>query len=116
MFMNTGFQFFGRPGMGSWLTYGLGSEASDLPGFVVLLSGENEPDGGKACSGSGFLPTVYQGVQFQSAGDPVLFLTNPEGVSPELRRQSLDTRSEEHTSELQSPCNLVCRLLLEKKN
>ncbi len=91
MFMNTGFQFFGRPSMGSWLTYGLGSEASDLPGFVVLLSGENEPDGGKACWGSGFLPTVYQGVQFRSAGDPVLFLTNPEGVSPELRRQSLDT-------------------------
>jgi hypothetical protein len=77
--------------MGSWLTYGLGSEASDLPGFVVLLSGENEPDGGKACWGSGFLPTVYQGVQFRSRGDPVLFLTNPEGVSPELRRQSLDT-------------------------
>jgi hypothetical protein len=91
MFMNTGFQFFGRPSVGSWLTYGLGSEASDLPGFVVLLSGENEPDGGKACWGSGFLPTVYQGVQFRSAGDPVLFLTNPEGVSPELRRQSLDS-------------------------
>ena len=91
MFMNTGFQFFGRPSMGSWLTYGLGSEASDLPGFVVLLSGENEPDGGKACWGSGFLPTVYQGVQFRSGGDPVLFLTNPDGVSPELRRQSLDT-------------------------
>ena len=84
MFMNTGFQFFGRPSMGSWLTYGLGSEASDLPGFVVLLSGENEPDGGKACWGSGFLPTVYQGVQFRSGADPVLFLTNPDGVSPEL--------------------------------
>jgi hypothetical protein len=91
MFMNTGFQFFGRPSLGSWLTYGLGSEASDLPGFVVLLSGENEPDGGKACWGSGFLPTVYQGVQFRSAGDPVLFLMNPKGVNPELRRQSLDT-------------------------
>jgi len=72
------------------MTYGLGSECRDLPGFVVLLSGENEPDGGKACWGSGFLPTVYQGVQFRSAGDPVLFLTNPQGVSPELRRQSLD--------------------------
>ena len=91
IFMNTGFQIFGRPSMGSWLTYGLGSESSDLPGFVVLLSGENDPDGGKACWGSGFLPTVYQGVQFRSAGDPVLFLTNPEGVSPEARRQSLDT-------------------------
>jgi hypothetical protein len=91
MFMNTGFQFFGRPSLGSWLTYGLGSEARDLPGFVVLLSGENEPDGGKACWGSGFLPTVYQGVQFRSSGDPVLYLTNPKGVSPEIRRQSLDT-------------------------
>ncbi|MGO9274026.1 MAG: DUF1501 domain-containing protein [Terriglobia bacterium] len=91
IFMNTGFQIIGRPAMGSWMTYGLGSECADLPGFVVLLSGENEPDGGKACWGSGFLPTIYQGVQFRSKGDPVLFLTNPEGVSPELRRQSLDT-------------------------
>ena len=90
IFMNTGFQIFGRPSMGSWMTYGLGSECTDLPGFVVLLSGENEPDGGKACWGSGFLPTVYQGVQFRSKGDPVLFLTNPEGVPVETRRQSLD--------------------------
>ncbi len=90
IFMNTGFQIVGRPSFGSWMTYGLGSECRDLPGFVVLLSGENEPDGGKACWGSGFLPTVYQGVQFRSKGDPVLFLTNPEGVSPSERRQSLD--------------------------
>ena len=65
--------------MGSWLTYGLGSESSDLPGFVVLLSGENAPDGGKSCWGSGFLPTVYQGVEFRSKGDPVLFVSNPDG-------------------------------------
>lgn len=90
IFMNTGFQIIGRPSMGSWMTYGLGSECTDLPGFVVLLSGENEPDGGKACWGSGFLPTVYQGVQFRSKGDPVLFLTNPEGVSSQTRRESLD--------------------------
>ena len=90
IFMNTGFQIIGRPSMGAWTTYGLGSECQDLPGFVVLLSGENDPDGGKACWGSGFLPTVYQGVQFRSQGDPVLFLTNPAGVSPEVRRQSLD--------------------------
>jgi hypothetical protein len=90
IFMNTGFQIIGRPSMGAWLTYGLGSECRDLPGFVVLLSGENDPDGGKACWGSGFLPTVYQGVQFRSQGDPVLFLTNPAGVSPERRRQALD--------------------------
>ncbi len=90
IFMNCGFQLIGRPSMGSWLTYGLGSEARDLPGFVVLLSGENQPDGGKSCWGSGFLPTVYQGVEFRSKGDPVLFLTNPAGVSAESRRASLD--------------------------
>jgi hypothetical protein len=90
IFMNTGFQIIGRPSMGAWATYGLGSQSSDLPGFVVLISGENQPDGGKACWGSGFLPTVYQGVEFRSQGDPVLFLTNPEGVNTEARRQSLD--------------------------
>ena len=90
IFMNTGFQIIGRPSMGSWMTYGLGSECQDLPGFVVLISGENQPDGGKACWGSGFLPTVYQGVEFRSQGDPVLFLTNPEGVSEETRRESLN--------------------------
>jgi hypothetical protein len=90
IFMNTGFQIFGRPSMGSWATYGLGSECKDLPGFVVLISGENQPDGGKACWGSGFLPTVYQGVEFRSQGDPVLFLTNPEGVPRQSRRESLN--------------------------
>lgn len=88
--MNTGFQIIGRPSMGSWMTYGLGSECKDLPGFVVLISGENQPDGGKACWGSGFLPTLYQGVEFRSQGSPVLFLTNPEGMSAKTRRQSLD--------------------------
>jgi hypothetical protein len=90
IFMNTGHQIVGRPSLGSWLTYGLGSESADLPGFVVLLSGENQPDGGKSCWGSGFLPTVYQGVEFRSKGDPVLFLRDPEGVGPEDRRASLD--------------------------
>jgi hypothetical protein len=90
IFMNTGSQVFGRPSMGAWLTYGLGSESRDLPGFVVLLSGENAPDGGKSCWGSGFLPTVYQGVEFRSKGDPVLFVSNPDGVSPETRRSSID--------------------------
>jgi hypothetical protein len=90
IFMNTGFQIIGRPSMGSWMTYGLGSECKDLPGFVVLISGENQPDGGKACWGSGFLPSTYQGVEFRSQGDPVLFLTNPDGVSAESRRESLD--------------------------
>jgi hypothetical protein len=90
IFMNTGSQLMGRPSMGSWLTYGLGSENSDLPGFVVLLSGESNPDGGKSCWSSGFLPTTYQGVEFRSKGEPVLFLSNPDGVSAETRRQSLD--------------------------
>jgi Protein of unknown function (DUF1501) len=94
IFMNSGHQIVGRPSMGAWVTYGLGSESKDLPGFVVLLSGENAPDGGKSCWGSGFIPTVYQGVEFRSKGDPVLFLTNPPGVRPEDRRASLDVLRE----------------------
>ena len=100
IFMNTGFQIIGRPSMGAWMTYGLGSECKDLPGFVVLISGENQPDGGKACWGSGFLPTVYQGVEFRSQGDPVLFLTNPEGVSENSRRESLDLLKNLNETEL----------------
>src|SRR6266702_1240033 len=102
IFMNTGFQIIGRPSMGSWMTYGLGSECADLPGFVVLLSGENQPDGGKACWGSGFLPTVYQGVEFRSKGDPVLFLTNPEGVTPEERRRSIEVLKDLNEAHLKS--------------
>ncbi len=90
IFMNTGHQIIGRPSLGSWLMYGLGSENKDLPGFVVLLSGANDPDGGKALWGSGFLPSVYQGVEFRSKGDPVLFVSNPEGVNVDSRRSTLD--------------------------
>jgi hypothetical protein len=90
IFMNTGHQLPGRPSMGSWLSYGIGSDNADLPAFVVLLSGHNDPDGGKACWSSGFLPTQHQGVQFRSAGDSVLYLSNPDGVSAEARRRSLD--------------------------
>ncbi|RYG34372.1 DUF1501 domain-containing protein [bacterium] len=90
LFMNTGFQQPGRPSFGSWMTYGLGTENRDLPGFVVLISGENNPDGGKACWSSGFLPTVHQGVEFRSQGDPVMFVTDPDGVSREVRRDTLD--------------------------
>jgi hypothetical protein len=88
--MNTGHQIVGRPSMGAWLSYGIGSENRDLPTFVVLLSGENNPDGGKSCWGSGFLPTVHQGVEFRSKGEPVLFVNNPDGISADIRRQSLD--------------------------
>jgi hypothetical protein len=90
IFLNTGHQIPGRPSLGAWLTYGIGSQNQDLPGFVVLLSGLAQPDGGKSCWGSGFLPTQYQGVEFRSKGDPVLFLSNPEGVTAETRRRSLD--------------------------
>ncbi len=90
LFMNTGLARVGRPSMGSWLTYGLGSESQDLPGFVVLLSGGGQPSGGCSCWSSGFLPTVYQGVQFRSKGDAVLFTSNPGGMSPAARRESLD--------------------------
>jgi hypothetical protein len=90
IFINTGHQIIGRPSLGSWLSYGLGSENKDLPGFVVLLSGESAPDGGKSLWGSGFLPTTHQGVEFRSKGDPVLFVSNPEGVPDEVRRDTID--------------------------
>jgi hypothetical protein len=89
--MNTGTQQFGRPSMGSWVTYGLGSESKDLPAFVVFSSGKKGPSGGNSCWGSGFLPTVHQGVQFRSGGDPVLYLSNPRGVDERLQRQTLDS-------------------------
>ena len=91
LLMNTGTQQFGRPSMGAWVLYGLGSESRDLPAFVVFSSGAKGPSGGNSCWGSGFLPTVYQGVQFRSSGDPVLYLSNPRGVDKELERDSLDS-------------------------
>jgi hypothetical protein len=90
LMMNTGSMIFGRPSMGSWVIYGLGSEAQDLPAFVVFSTGSKGPSGGNSCWGSGFLPTVYQGVQFRNAGDPVLYLSNPRGVDEKLQRDSLD--------------------------
>ncbi len=94
IFMNTGFQLPGRPSMGSWLSYGLGSEAETLPGFVVLLSGQNNPDGGKCMWSSGFLPSIYQGVEFRSSGDPVMYVSNPDGIPDAMRRRALDTLKE----------------------
>ena len=89
MFLHSGFGRGGRPSLGSWLTYGLGSQNRDLPSYVVLVNG---PKGGAGTSfwSSGFLPSVYQGIEFRSEGDPVLFLSNPEGHSREDRRQTLD--------------------------
>jgi len=90
LFLNTGFERVGRPSMGSWLSYGLGSENENLPAFVVMLSGKYGPSGGHSCWSSGFLPTVHQGVRFRTQGDPVLFLSNPDGLSDGSRRRSLD--------------------------
>jgi hypothetical protein len=85
----TGSAQLGRPCMGSWVSYGLGCEATDLPAFVVLTSGRGT-SGGPALWGSGFLPTMYQGVNFRGKGDPVLAVTNPKGVDEKLQRDSLD--------------------------
>ena len=80
----------GRPSLGSWVTYGLGSENRDLPGFIVFVSGGALPSSGKSGWGSGFLPSVYQGTQCRTGGDPVLFLSDPEGMDRALRRLSLN--------------------------
>jgi hypothetical protein len=90
LLLYTGSPRQGRPSLGSWVTYGLGSESKDLPGFIVLVSGGTLPSAGKSAWGSGFLPSVFQGVQCRSGGDPVLYVTDPEGMSRGVRRQSLD--------------------------
>ena len=89
--MNTGAQQFGRPSLGAWTMYGLGSEAQDLPGFIVFSSGKKGPSGGQSNWGNGFLPTVNSGVLFRSSGEPVLFLDNPRGIDSQTNRESLDT-------------------------
>ena len=91
--MNTGSQQFGRPSLGAWSLYGLGSESQNLPGFVVFNSGKKGPSGGNSNWGCGFLPTVFQGVPFRGSGDPVLYLSNPAGVDDKLQRDSLDAIS-----------------------
>ncbi|HYM10494.1 MAG TPA: DUF1501 domain-containing protein [Bryobacterales bacterium] len=88
-FMNTGSIRFGRPSIGSWVTYGIGSESEDLPGFVVLQSGPRGPRGGAGLWSSGFLPTAYQGVPFRSGGDPILDLSSPKGVTERAQEQTL---------------------------
>ncbi|MBX9626173.1 MAG: DUF1501 domain-containing protein [Gemmataceae bacterium] len=90
--MNTGSQQFGRPSLGAWTLYGLGSESADLPGYVVLSSG-NGTSGGASNWGSGFLPTVYAGVPFRPTGDPLLYLSNPPGFDADTQRASLDALS-----------------------
>ncbi|WP_236979732.1 DUF1501 domain-containing protein [Membranihabitans maritimus] len=90
LFMHTGSARLGRPSIGSWVTYGLGTENSNLPGFVVLTSGGKTPDAGKSVWGSGFLPSVYQGVQCRSKGDPVLYINDPKGVNRPLKKKAID--------------------------
>ncbi|HWF17749.1 MAG TPA: DUF1501 domain-containing protein [Verrucomicrobiae bacterium] len=89
--MHTGSQQFGRPSLGAWTLYGLGSESRNLPGFVVFSSGPKGPSGGASNWGSGFLPTVYNGVMFRCQGDPILYLSNPKGVDDRLQRDTLDS-------------------------
>ena len=90
----TGHARQGRPSMGAWATYGLGTENENLPGYVVMISSGTQPSGGQGCWGSGFIPSVYQGVQCRSKGDPVLFVSDPAGMSREMRRHSLDALRE----------------------
>jgi hypothetical protein len=104
--MSTGSQQFGKPSLGSWTLYGLGSETQNLPGFVVFSTGAKGPSGGSANWGSGFLPTVHQGVQLRTSGEPVLYLSNPRGVDKTLQRQSLDainTLNRQHLDQVGDP-------------
>ena len=89
LLMQTGSPRAGRPSFGSWVTYGLGSENDNLPGFIVLASGGRDPSGGKKLWASGFLPGIHQGVQCRSAGDPILYLSDPEWMSRDLRGKSI---------------------------
>jgi hypothetical protein len=91
LFMNTGSGQFGRPSMGSWVTYGLGSVCEDLPGFVVLQSGPRGPRGGAVLWGSGILPSTYQGVPLRNQGDPILNLSTPTDVTPRQQQQLVET-------------------------
>ena len=100
----------GRPGMGSWVTYGLGTENANLPGFVVLISSGVQPSGGANCWGNGFLPSVFQGVQCRSKGDPVLYVSDPAGMNRDLRKKTIDALrdlNEEQAKDLGHPETLT---------
>ncbi|MFY0687195.1 MAG: DUF1501 domain-containing protein [Cyclobacteriaceae bacterium] len=106
LFLQTGSARVGRPSMGAWVTYGLGSENENLPGYMVLVSGGKNPSAGKNAWGSGFLPSEYQGVQCRNSGDPILYVSNPDGMSRNIRRQSLDAINainEQQYEEFQDP-------------
>ncbi len=99
--MNTGSQQFGRPSLGAWTLYGLGTECDDLPGFVVLTSAKGT-SGGASNYGSGFLPTMYGGIPLRSAGDPVLYVSNPQGIDDAAQRAALDSLARLNTLALQT--------------
>jgi hypothetical protein len=106
LLLYTGFANLGRPSMGSWVTYGLGSENNNLPSFVVLVSGGKTPSAGKSIWGSGFLPTIYQGVQCRSKGDPVLYVSDPVGMPRDLRKRTIEAinrLNEEHYQDVGDP-------------
>jgi len=111
IFMNTGSPQLGRPSMGSWVTYGLGSDAEDLPGFVVLNTGQGS-SGGANNWGCGFMPTVYQGVPFRSQGDAVLNVSNPAGISEAIQRDSIDLigKLNHHQLEIQGDPEIATRI------
>ena len=110
LFMQTGSPRLGRPSIGSWVTYGLGTENQNLPGFVVLTSGGKTPDAGKSVWGSGFLPSVYQGVQCRSKGDPVLYLQDPEGMTRNMKKsviEAINAANEESFKDFGDPETLA---------
>jgi hypothetical protein len=100
LFLYTGSARNGGASMGSWITYGLGSENENLPGFVVLISGGTDPTGGKALWSTGFLPSVYQGVQCRTVGDPILYVSDPKGMRRDDRRHTLDALKQLNEFEL----------------
>ena len=106
LLLHTGSARLGRPSMGSWVTYGLGTENQNLPGYIVLVSGGKTPSAGKSVWGSGFLPSIYQGVQCRSKGDPVLYLSDPKDLSREIKKKiigSINEINEHHYSEIGDP-------------
>ncbi|MBK1877616.1 DUF1501 domain-containing protein [Pelagicoccus mobilis] len=110
LLLHTGNANLGNASMGSWITYGLGTENQNLPGFMVLVSGGKNPSAGKSAWSSGFLPSVYQGVQCRSEGDPILYLNNPSQIDRRSRRQILDTIDEinrRHYEEVGDPETLT---------
>jgi hypothetical protein len=111
IFMNTGSAQLGKPSMGSWVTYGLGSECEDLPGFIVLSSGDGH-SGGAHNWGCGFMPTVYQGVPFRGQGDPILNVSNPAGIDPRMQRDTIDliTRLNRHRLEVHGDPEIATRI------